>query len=687
MLNQRLQFGSARLSLALVGLMWVLPFLYPYHAYPVTTFYQEWLTALLGVLALPLLLTTRFWQAPQVPGIVLLPIGMMMLLLLQFIAGQVGHFDQVLLLSLYFLFAALLMMLGHFLRAELGLPQLAAILAAFLLVGAELNTLAGILQHYRWHTFLDGLITGKVSAAVFGNIAQPNHYANYIALGLCSLGLLHTRFGWRAGLTALLATPMLFVLVLSGSRSAWLYLSFILLLAWLWQRRDRALRPLFGYAAALWLGYLLMHGLVQLPWLQGGSGGSVTAAERLFGEAASGSIRLHLWREAGLIFAQYPLFGAGFGQFAWQHLLLAAELHNPGVSGLYNNAHNIVFQLAAETGLAGLAVLFVTLGLWAWQAFVRRAQFTPEHWWGYAVLLWLGYLLMHGLVQLPWLQGGSGGSVTAAERLFGEAASGSIRLHLWREAGLIFAQYPLFGAGFGQFAWQHLLLAAELHNPGVSGLYNNAHNIVFQLAAETGLAGLAVLFVTLGLWAWQAFVRRAQFTPEHWWGYAVLAVLAIHSLLEYPLWYAYFIGIAAFLLGAFDETGHRLELRRMGRFSVAAILVLGVVLLWQGLHSYRHLENASSARQAAASGIAAEKRAHDELLASLDYPLFSSYGQLFIAGMMEPSEEKLAQKLSLNGHALRFIPTATLSYHQAWLLAWSEQPQAARNQLERSIWA
>ncbi|NCS75339.1 MAG: hypothetical protein GW786_02705, partial [Gallionella sp.] len=98
MLNQRLQFGSARLSLALVGLMWVLPFLYPYHAYPVTTFYQEWLTALLGVLALPLLLTTRFWQAPQVPGIVLLPIGMMMLLLLQFIAGQVGHFDQVLLL-------------------------------------------------------------------------------------------------------------------------------------------------------------------------------------------------------------------------------------------------------------------------------------------------------------------------------------------------------------------------------------------------------------------------------------------------------------------------------------------------------------------------------------------------------------------------------------------------------------
>ncbi len=544
----RPSLGAARISLALVGLMWVLPFLYPYHAYPVTTFYQEWLTALLGVLALPLLLTARFWHAPQVPGIVLLPIGLLLLLLLQYIGGLIGHFDQVLLLSLYFLFAALLMMLGQHLRTELGLPLVATVLAAFLLAGAELNMLAGIVQHYRWQTFLNGFITAKVSAAVFGNIAQPNHFANYIALGLVSLGLLHTRFGWRIGLTALLAAPLLFVLVLSGSRSAWLYLSCVLLLAWAWQRRDRALRPLLGYAAALWLGYLAMHGLLQLPWLQGDTG-----------------------------------------------------------------------------------------------------------------------------------------SVTAAERLFGEAASGSIRLHLWREAVLIFAQFPLFGAGFGQFAYQHLLLGDELRNPAISGLYNNAHNLVLQLAAETGLAGLGVLCATL--WLWLRPVRRMPFTLEHWWGFALLAVLAIHSLLEYPLWYAYFIGIAAFLLGAFDGVSYRLELRRAGRMSVALILLLGAISLWQGLQSYRHLENALRMRNVPASGVAAGPRAQDELLATLDYPLFGSYAQLFVAGMMVPDEDKLEQKLALNGHALRFIPTATLTYHQVWLLAWSDQPQAARDLLRQAIWA
>ncbi|MBI5007043.1 MAG: hypothetical protein HZB95_07940 [Nitrosomonadales bacterium] len=50
-------FNLAHISLAFVGLMWVLPFLYYHHAYPITTFYQESGAALLGLCAMPLLLT------------------------------------------------------------------------------------------------------------------------------------------------------------------------------------------------------------------------------------------------------------------------------------------------------------------------------------------------------------------------------------------------------------------------------------------------------------------------------------------------------------------------------------------------------------------------------------------------------------------------------------------------------
>ncbi len=82
-------FNLAHISLAFVGLMWVLPFLYYHHAYPITTFYQESGAALLGLCAMPLLLTARFWQAPEVPRLMLLPVGLMMLLMVQFFIGRV----------------------------------------------------------------------------------------------------------------------------------------------------------------------------------------------------------------------------------------------------------------------------------------------------------------------------------------------------------------------------------------------------------------------------------------------------------------------------------------------------------------------------------------------------------------------------------------------------------------------
>lgn len=543
-------FNLAHISLALAGMMWVLPFLYYNHAYPITTFYQEWGTGLLGLCALPLLLTARYWQAPEIPRIVMLPIGLLLLLMVQFFAGRIDHFDHTMLLALYFLFAALLMMLGQRLRVELGLPAVVTVLAVFLLVGAELNTLAGILQHYRWDTFLNPFVTVKTSSAVYGNTAQPNHYANYLALGLISLGLLYVRQSLRIWQATLLALPVLFVMVLSGSRSSWLYLLFAAGLAFLWQRRDKSLRPLLYFSLLLVLGFGLMHFVVQIHWLQGTTG-----------------------------------------------------------------------------------------------------------------------------------------SVTATERLLGDNASGRVRVHLLREAALIFARFPLLGAGFGQFAFQHLQLAAELRNPAISGLYNNAHNLVMQIAAEAGLAGVAVLLGTLGLWFWQSVVRGVQFTLYHWWGYAILGVLGIHSLLEYPLWYAYFIGVAAIMLGMFDTTTHRLELRVAGRVSVAMILLTGVMSLGQELRGYQRLEIALGLRGMAAKDPVFVQRTRDELMATYHYPMLRSYAELYIANMMEPGADQLPEKLALNERALHFIPIAQVAYHQAWLLALSDRTAEARAQLERAIWA
>ncbi len=551
MLKSALRSASlTHISLALVGLMWVLPFLNYRHQYPLTTFYQEWWSALLGMLALTLLASRDFWQQPEIPRIAQLPAVLIGVVLLQWGLGKVAYFDQTLLFVLYLLFAALLMLLGARLRDCLGMAKLAQVLAVFLLTGAELSALIGVLQHYRWNTPLDPVIAMKISSSVYGNIAQPNHFANYIALGMISLGLLFQQQKLRAGQVAMLAMPLLFVMTLSGSRSSWLYLLMMALLAWWWARRDAGQRPLLRYSLLLIAGFGIMHLIVQLPFMvPAGTGSSVNTMQRLFGDNASGGVRLFLWREATLMFMQSPWLGVGFGQFAWQHFQLLPELHPEGIVGLYNNAHNLVFHLAAEAGIAGLLALLLPLG--------------------------------------AWLNGS----------------------------------------------------------------------------------------------------RRATPDAAHWWGYATLGVLAIHSLLEYPLWYTYFVAIAAILLGALDETRYRLELRTTGRMSVVAMLLLGLLALMQLLSGYRDLEQVQAIRSVSGVEAGASGSFREKLVAIHGGSLLSPYAELFMSSLVEVNEDHIKEKLALNTRVMHFVPIGAVVYRQALLLAQAGQQEQAKIILEQAIWS
>ena len=143
--HKKLMFRTpdyARISLTFVGLMWVLPFLYYHHAYPLTTFYQEWSAAMLGLCAMPLLVIKGSAAPAVIPRITLLPIALILLVMLQALLGKLVYFEQALLFSLYMLWIALLLLLGHRLRSEIGLPVLVTVLATFLLLGAVLSMLA-----------------------------------------------------------------------------------------------------------------------------------------------------------------------------------------------------------------------------------------------------------------------------------------------------------------------------------------------------------------------------------------------------------------------------------------------------------------------------------------------------------------------------------------------------------------
>jgi O-antigen ligase len=557
----------AHISLALVGLMWIFPFLHYRHENPLTAFDQEWWSAMLGVFALSLLTAGDFWRQPEIPRITQLPIALIAVVLLQLVLGKILYVDQALLYILYLLFAALLMVLGKRLRACFGIEKLALVLAFSLLIGAELNALIGVIQHYQWHTPLDAVVVMQISSSIYGNLAQPNHFANYIALGLISLGLLFQQRKLKSGYVVLLTMPLLFSMTLSGSRSSWLYLLLMVVLAGWLARRDITLRPLLRYSLLLVGGFALMHLIVQIPFMAGGNGDTNTVQRLLAyngGGDTSGSIRLYLWHEASLMFMQSPWLGVGFGQFAWHHFELLPTLRATNISGLYNNAHNLIFQLGAEAGLPGLLALLIPLGVWFYGAYKGYPQ------------------------------------------------------------------------------------------PAIS--VENAHGTATKNAA-------------------------------YWWGYSMLGVLAIHSLLEYPLWYTYFIAVAAILLGAFDETHYRLELRRVGRFALTMILLMGLLSLLQLRSNYQRLKNVLAIVPVSANVAEAWQRNREGLMAVHEGFLLAPYAELYIFGSSDVNTDRLKQKLLLGVNVIRYIPTAQVVYRQAFFLAQDGQLQQAEQLMEQAIWS
>ncbi len=118
----------------------------------------------------------------------------------------------------------------------------------------------------------------------------------------------------------------------------------------------------------------------------------------------------------------------------------------------------------------------------------------------------------------------------------------SSRFGIWANTLALIKAYPWTGVGFGEFNFAWTLTPF----PGRPvAFFDHTHNLPLQLAVELGLP-LAGLVMALLLWAlWRGF-RLAWATPGDT-GTAqrcamlMVLMIGLHSLLEYPLWYAYFL--------------------------------------------------------------------------------------------------------------------------------------------------
>ncbi|TDP73075.1 PglL family O-oligosaccharyltransferase [Roseateles toxinivorans] len=303
------------------------------------------------------------------------------------------------------------------------------------------------------------------------------------------------------------------------------------------------------------------------------------------------------------------------------------RLRREGVWALLGLFVFTVMLSASRTGMVGVAIL----ALWG----LLDSKLTRA-----SRLALLGTPLMLGLSW--WLLGfwaDSGHAFGAATRLSAEGAGSPSRLAILANAWELVKQNPLTGVGWGEFnlAWTMTPF------PGRPvAFFDHTHNLPMQLMVELGLP-LALLVLGLLGWAlYRAFAagQRAVGSEAVALRCAFMMVLMIglHSLLEYPLWYAYFLLPTALFLGlCLGPAGDAAE-ASAGWSLRAGVLVLGGGLMVLGslltLVDYRSVVVIYAPPAGAAS---LETRIHR----GQQSPLFAAQADYAAATTLPPGPEAL----------------------------------------------
>src|ERR1700754_631434 len=338
----------------------------------------------------------------------------------------------------------------------------------------------------------------------------------------------------------------------------------------------------------------------------------------------------------------------------------------------------IVWAVLAAILSLGLA-LTVSRGPWLqtgvivvagwWMAFAEKRRHPErrrsDREWLIPFALALLFVLVNVIVRWANVRYHLDLAVSAADR-FREAGQIAPRLALWKYGWTMFKGHPLLGVGWGEFPRYQFDYVRQLGHVEIA---NNSHDIFIDLLAKTGVIGFAI--VLLGLLAWLVRVLRAPHTAARIFGLAIIGVLVMHALVEYPQQYMFFLLPAMFIFGILDPKPLRLVPGGVSLGVYSVVVFFGLAALYPVLRDYNRAEVLYYG-----SHPAEEYEAHPSIL-------FGAWGEYGMATLLPMNSMNLPYKLEMHKQAIALLPGETVLRRYAVLQALNGDMQGAFDTVER----
>jgi O-antigen ligase len=393
----RLQRAGVGVAIACMAAMLVLPFVWPSHTQPLSAFYNEWFAALLLILAC-LVIAARHVRSDasafELPAVAPLFLPLILVILLQWGLGRLNHSSDAVFPLVTLALATAALTLGKALATRAGLPRLLFCFSVAVIAGALVNVALQILQLCAASGIRFSYFNFHSNGVYYGALAQPNHLATYLGWALIGAIYLNVTQRLRGARLAALIVALLVGMTLTASRTGWLHVVWIsLMAAWAMRR----MHPDASSLRTSWmLGMPILFALINLGLPHFFEVVGLSFQGNVLGRVVSEGIdgaRRTLYTQGLQIFSDHPLLGVGPGQLVYQQFQLLDE----AATTVYaSSAHNVVLDLFVLTGVVGAVPFLVIAGAWLLRS--MKPALTAER---VAALLMLSTLAIHAMLELP----------------------------------------------------------------------------------------------------------------------------------------------------------------------------------------------------------------------------------------------------------------------------------------------